>query len=195
MISEGKLGDILSCTVTTRWWRDNDYFLDDWHGDPKRVGGMLFNQSPHILDLMLKVCGKVDKINGYAIKGRDNIEIDNVLIANVLFKNGIVGLIDVNTLSKDKNYENSIYVLGTKGCIKVGGPALNEIEYGYTDSNMAYPSINNEDIYGNGHNKLIKNISKLILDGIYDSHLVNAKEAKEVTGCICEIYKKIKYLN
>ena len=42
-LETGTLGKIVLCSVDVRWWRDDGYFKD-WHGDPKRVGGILFNR-------------------------------------------------------------------------------------------------------------------------------------------------------
>ena len=194
-INMRKLGTILSCTVTTRWWRDINYFLDDWHGDLKKVGGMLFNQNPHVVDLMVKICGKAKTINGYAVRTRKNIQIDDIVVANIHFMDGAVGLIEANTLSKDQNYENSIFVLGTKGCMKVGGPSLSKVEYMHFEDNDNNLLEIQDDIYGNGHNEVVKSLSKLVLKGTKDYRLVGVEEATEVTRLISEIYKSIKFVN
>ncbi len=65
-IEEGKIGKPVLAEVTMLGWRDKDYYdSDSWRGKwETEGGGVLVNQSPHQLDIMLWYMGEIDEVYG-----------------------------------------------------------------------------------------------------------------------------------
>jgi predicted dehydrogenase len=62
-----------------------------WRVDPATAGGGLFHDlSPHQLDLMYYFFGEIEKVTGLATNQGGIYGADDMVIANVLFKNGVV---------------------------------------------------------------------------------------------------------
>jgi predicted dehydrogenase len=62
-----------------------------WRVDPSIAGGGLFHDlAPHQLDLMYYFFGDVEKATGIATKQGTSYAADDMLVGNILFKNGIV---------------------------------------------------------------------------------------------------------
>lgn len=132
VITEGRLGDILSIQLNCFWNRNNQYYLDsDWKGKKELDGGTLFTQFSHFIDLILWLNGDIKRI--YAITGNLNheriIDFEDTGVIAFEFKNGALGTINYTVNSYAKNMEGSITVFGRKGTVKVGGQYLNTLEY------------------------------------------------------------------
>ncbi|MCL2130715.1 MAG: Gfo/Idh/MocA family oxidoreductase, partial [Treponema sp.] len=69
-IDEGKLGKPILAQVTILGWRDKAYYESDpWRGKwETEGGGILINQAPHQIDLMLWYMGPFAEVHGF----RDN---------------------------------------------------------------------------------------------------------------------------
>ena len=62
-----------------------------WRIDPATAGGGLFHDlSPHQLDLMYYFFGEVEKVTGLATNQGGIYRADDMVVANVLFKSGVV---------------------------------------------------------------------------------------------------------
>lgn len=62
-----------------------------WRIDPAIAGGGLFNDlSPHQLDLMYYFFGEIEKVTGLATNQGGFYAADDMVVANVLFKSGVV---------------------------------------------------------------------------------------------------------
>src|SRR5450432_3432617 len=66
-IGSGKLGKPVLGVATIFGWRDEAYYKSDpWRGSWQHEGGgVLVNQSPHQLDLLLWYMGEVEEVFGY----------------------------------------------------------------------------------------------------------------------------------
>ncbi len=161
-VKKGMLGKIQLCSVIVRKNRDKDYF-SDWHGIKKKVGGMLLNQGTHALDLMLEICGTPIKATGFIKNSRKFSEIEDMYIGQAKFSNGAIGNIEILTCGRDKNPENSILVIGSKGSIKVGGGIFDRIEYAHFDTERPRAFSKGKD--DNGHPKFLSAVNGYILRG------------------------------
>ena len=65
-IEDGKIGKPVLGMVTMLGWRDEAYYQSDaWRGTwDGEGGGVLVNQAPHQLDLLLWYMGDVDEVYG-----------------------------------------------------------------------------------------------------------------------------------
>lgn len=102
-IDDGKIGKPVLATITMLGWRDKAYYdADAWRGTWKdEGGGVLVNQSPHQLDLMLWYMGDIDEVYGlWRNLNHPYIEVDDTALAIVKFKSGAIGNILVSNSQK-----------------------------------------------------------------------------------------------
>jgi predicted dehydrogenase len=98
-IDDGRIGKPVLGTVVMFGWRDEAYYRSDpWRGSWKHEGGgVLVNQSPHQLDLLLWYLGEVDEVFGYwGNLNHPYIEVEDTAVAVVRFKSGALGNIVVS---------------------------------------------------------------------------------------------------
>ena len=189
-LETGKLGKIVLCSVDVRWWRDDGYFKD-WHGDLRRVGGMLFNQGAHALDLALKICGPVKKITKLTKSLRKHTRVDDIFLALLQFRTGTVGRIEVTTYTKFQDCEASLFVVGEKGSIKLGGPSFNELKFLSLEDGVTKNQIVSDSSAetNDSHFKLVKALNTYLLSGKKDKHLVSAEDGIRVTEFTEKLYR------
>lgn len=116
-IDEGKIGKPVLATINMLGWRDKAYYdSDEWRGTWKMEGGgVLVNQSPHQLDLMLWFMGDIDEV--YGIRENLNhpyIEVEDTALAIVRFKSGALGNIVVSNSQKPGIY-GKVHIHGENG--------------------------------------------------------------------------------
>lgn len=116
-IDSGKLGKPVLATVTMLGWRDKSYYdSDEWRGSWKKEGGgVLVNQSPHQLDIMLWFMGEIDEVYGiWKNMNHPYIEVEDTALAIVKFKSGAIGNILVSNSQKPGIY-GKVHVHGENG--------------------------------------------------------------------------------
>lgn len=168
LVKKGSLGKIISFSIRINWWRDLNYFAD-WHGCEKISGGALFMQAIHAIDLLREATDlDVDSAFGYSYRSRDKLPADDIVSAIVRLKNGVVGQIEVNLATFKKNIEESLFIMGTAGSIKLGGVGLSEDNHTQTVATGLLPQkyfdANKQDYFGEGHTQLIQALSNKLLN-------------------------------
>lgn len=116
-IEAGKIGKPVLATVTMLGWRDKAYYDSDaWRGTWKMEGGgVLVNQSPHQLDILLWYMGEVDEVFGiWRNLNHPYIEVDDTALAIIRFRSGAVGNIIVSNSQKPGLY-GKVHVHGENG--------------------------------------------------------------------------------
>ncbi len=116
-IDKGKIGKPVIGMVTMLGWRDKAYYVADaWRGTWKMEGGgVLVNQAPHQLDLLLWFMGDVDELYGiWRNLNHPYIEVDDTAVAIVKFKSGAIGNIVVSNSQKPGIY-GKVHVHGENG--------------------------------------------------------------------------------
>ncbi|WP_347839043.1 Gfo/Idh/MocA family oxidoreductase [uncultured Draconibacterium sp.] len=116
-IVAGKIGKPVFGTVNMLGWRDKTYYdSDPWRGTWRMEGGgVLVNQAPHQLDILLWYMGEIDEV--YAIWKNLNhpyIEVEDTALALVKFKSGAMGNIVVSNSQKPGIY-GKVQVHGENG--------------------------------------------------------------------------------
>ena len=116
-IEQGKIGKPVLATVTMLGWRDKAYYASDaWRGKWKTEGGgVLVNQAPHQLDILLWYMGEVDEVYGIARNlNHPYIEVEDTALAIVKFRSGALGNIIVSNSQKPGIY-GKVHVHGENG--------------------------------------------------------------------------------
>jgi len=165
ILSKKKFGRIITISARLRWCRYNDYYNDDWHGTWKLDGGVLSNQSIHLLDILLWYFGPVKKVFTVSKTIINKLEAEDTIISTIEFNNGIIGTFEATTGCRPKDYEVSLSIIGEKGIVEIDGLCLNSIrKWKFNNSPSAEKNIKkkySENIkmaYGNGHIHLLKDI-------------------------------------
>jgi UDP-N-acetyl-2-amino-2-deoxyglucuronate dehydrogenase len=116
-IEAGKIGKPVFGTINMLGWRDKNYYdADAWRGTWKMEGGgVLVNQAPHQLDLLLWYMGEIDEVYGlWKNLNHPYIEVEDTAVAIVKFKNGGIGNIIVSNSQKPGIY-GKVHVHGENG--------------------------------------------------------------------------------
>src|SRR5690554_1317874 len=116
-IEAGKIGRPVFGTINMLGWRDKNYYdADAWRGTWKMEGGgVLVNQAPHQLDLLLWYMGEIDEVYGLCKNlNHPYIEVEDTAVAIVKFKNGGIGNIIVSNSQKPGIY-GKVHVHGENG--------------------------------------------------------------------------------
>ncbi|HEY1793176.1 MAG TPA: Gfo/Idh/MocA family oxidoreductase [Opitutaceae bacterium] len=98
-LDEGRLGKPALGTAVMFGWRDEAYYRSDaWRGKwAQEGGGVLVNQAPHQLDLLLWYMGEAEEVCGHwANLNHPYIEVEDTAVASVRFRNGGLGSIVVS---------------------------------------------------------------------------------------------------
>jgi UDP-N-acetyl-2-amino-2-deoxyglucuronate dehydrogenase len=116
-IDAGKLGTPVLGTINMLGWRDKDYYdADEWRGTwDMEGGGVLVNQAPHQLDILLWFMGEIDELTGmWNNLNHPYIEVEDTALALIRFKNGAIGNIIVSNAQKPGIY-GKVHVHGMNG--------------------------------------------------------------------------------
>ncbi|MBC8166787.1 MAG: Gfo/Idh/MocA family oxidoreductase [Bryobacteraceae bacterium] len=116
-IDAGNIGKPVLGTVLMLSWRDEAYYQSDpWRGKwASEGGGVLVNQSPHQLDLLLWMMGPVDEIFGYwSNLNHPSVEVEDTAVATLRFRNGGLGSI-VTSVSQKPGIYTKVHVHGSTG--------------------------------------------------------------------------------
>ena len=116
-IDEGKIGTPVLGTINMLGWRDKAYYdSDPWRGTwDMEGGGVLVNQAPHQLDILLWYMGEIDEVYGlWRNLNHPYIEVEDTALAIVKFKNGGIGNIIVSNSQKPGIY-GKVQIHGSNG--------------------------------------------------------------------------------
>ena len=156
------------------------------------------NQCIHNIDLLRWMFGnEVDEVYGATRQQfHDYLEAEDVGMAVVKFKNGAVATIEGTTNVYPKNLEETLYIFGEKGTIKIGGTSTNNIDvWDFADESDADQENKGlkeatSNVYGNGHTSLFADV----IDAINNDRqpYVDAVAGRNALEMILAIYKSQK---
>lgn len=195
-LESGRFGKISHGSIHVRWNRNKDYYDQaKWRGTWAQDGGALMNQCIHGIDLLRWMMGNdVDEIYGVTKQQfHDYLECEDIGMAVVKFKNGAVGTIEGTTNVFPKNLEETLYLFGEKGTVKLGGKSTNAIDvWDFADETSADADNKGlfeqtSNVYGNGHTSLFADV----IDAIEKDRepYVNAVAGRNALEMILAIYK------
>ena len=123
-VESGRFGKLSHGTIHVRWNRGPQYYEQaSWRGTWEQDGGALMNQCIHGIDLLRWMMGdEIEEIYGVTRQRFHHyLEAEDVGLAVVKFKNGAIGTIEGTTNVYPKNLEETLYIFGEKGTVKIGG--------------------------------------------------------------------------
>ena len=176
-LQAGRFGQMAMVSVNVFWQRPQSYYdQDSWRGTRALDGGALMNQASHYIDLLDWLVGPVESLSAsIATLGRQ-IESEDTAAIQLRWKNGALGTMAVTMLTYPKNLEGSITLLGETGTVKIGGPAVNQIEHWSfaddrpDDALVLQASYETTSVYGFGHPP-------------YYANMLDALQGKDTAQC------------
>jgi predicted dehydrogenase len=99
-IDGGRFGKLTMGDAYVKWFRTQEYYDGGaWRGTwALDGGGALMNQAVHSVDLLLWFMGPAVEVSAYtATLAHERIEVEDVMVATVRFKNGALGVIEAST--------------------------------------------------------------------------------------------------
>ncbi len=195
-LESGRFGKISHGSIHVRWNRNKDYYTQaPWRGTWAQDGGALMNQCIHGIDLLRWMMGdEVEEVYGQTRQQfHDYLECEDVGMAVVKFKNGAIGTIEGTTNVYPKNLEETLYLFGENGTVKIGGKSTNNIDvWDFSDETEADEKNKGleeatSNVYGNGHTSLFADV----IDAINKDRkpYVDAYAGRRALEMVLAIYK------
>lgn len=169
----GRFGKLTHATAVIRWYRNQAYFeQDSWHGTWDQDGGVLMNQSIHNIDLLLWMMGDAEQVFAKVATRQHRIEVEDLGVGLVSFKNGTFGLIEASSSVHPKNLEETLNIFGETGTVILGGTSINKIEAwrfadGLDQEDDVIRNVGESppNIYGFGHRTLYRRFTEAVETG------------------------------
>jgi UDP-N-acetyl-2-amino-2-deoxyglucuronate dehydrogenase len=157
-IDQGRFGRIFMCTVNVFWTRPQSYYDDaPWRGRWDMDGGAFLNQASHYVDMLDWLVGPVDNVHAYTATLARDIEAEDTGVMSLRLRKGGLASINVTMLTHGKNFEGSVTILGERGTVRIGGVAVNQIQYWEfdearpEDADVQAANYGTASVYGPGH--------------------------------------------
>ena len=125
LVKNDKLGTLIHGEASIKWYRSMEYYNSgDWRGTYKLDGGGPFiNQGIHFIDLLLSVMGRVKWVYGKTRTSVLDIEVEDIGMAMLEFKNGASGVIQASTATFP-GLPARLDIHGTNGTVIIEGEKL-----------------------------------------------------------------------
>lgn len=195
-VEAGRFGKLSHGSIHVRWNRNKDYYTQaPWRGTWAQDGGALMNQCIHGIDLLRWMMGsEVVSVYGQTKQQFHHyLEAEDVGMAVVNFANGTVATIEGTTNVYPQNLEETLYVFGQWGTVKLGGKSTNNIDVwdfaDETDEDRSNKGLEEvaSNVYGNGHTSLFADVVEAIEKD--RQPYVDAKAGRDALEMVLAIYK------
>lgn len=198
-LEEGRFGRLSHGSIHVRWNRNKAYYDQaPWRGTWAEDGGTLMNQCIHGIDLLRWTFGdEVEEVFGLTRQVQHPyLEAEDVGMAVVKFRNGAIATIEGTVNVYPKNLEETLYVFGETGTVKIGGTSTNNIDVwdfaDETETDMENKGLKEatSNVYGNGHTSLFRDV----IDAIKQDRkpYVDAVAGRNALELVLAIYKSMK---
>ncbi|SCX03000.1 Predicted dehydrogenase [Lachnospiraceae bacterium YSD2013] len=198
-LEAGRFGKLSHGSIHVRWNRNQDYYTQaPWRGTWAQDGGALMNQCIHGIDLLRWTFGdEIEEVYGQTRQQFHHyLEAEDIGMAVVKFKNGAIATIEGTTNVYPKNLEETLYIFGENGTVKIGGTSTNNIDVwdfaDETDADADNKGLKEatSNVYGNGHTSLFADV----MDAIENDRApyVDAHAGRNALELVLAIYKSQK---
>jgi len=198
-VEAGRFGKLSHGSINVRWNRNQAYYDQaPWRGKWASDGGALMNQCIHGIDLLRWMMGgEVDEVFGATRQQFHHyLEAEDIGMAVVKFTNGAIGTIEGTVNVYSKNLEETLYLFGETGTVKLGGTSCNNLDiwdFADTSAEDKYTQGLHEEtsnVYGNGHTSLFADV----IDAINKNRTpyVSAVDGRNALEMVLAIYKSQK---
>lgn len=115
IVEGGRLGDLYrTCCIDTYFRSQAYYDSAGWRGTWRgEGGGVLINQAPHFIDILVSLGGLPNKVVGFTNTRRHRIEVEDEATAFLTYKNGAAGIYHTSTTEHPTT--NYVELCGEKG--------------------------------------------------------------------------------
>ena len=198
-IEGDRFGKLSHASINVRWNRNKGYYDQaPWRGTWEEDGGCLMNQCIHGIDLLRWMMGDevVEVYGATRQQFHDYLEAEDVGVAVVKFKNGAIGTIEGTTNVYPQNLEETLYLFGENGTVKVGGKSTNTIDVwdfkDETSEDQKNKGLEEEtsNVYGNGHTSLFADVIEAIKED--RAPYVDGVAGRNALEMVLAIYKSQK---
>lgn len=198
-LEAGRFGRLSHGSIHVRWNRGRQYYDQaSWRGTWAQDGGTLMNQCIHGIDLLRWMMGDepVEIYGQTRQQFHDYLEAEDVGVAVVKFANGAVATIEGTSNVYPNNLEETLYVFGERGTVKIGGTSTNNIDVwdfaDETEADAANKGLEEEtsNVYGNGHTSLYADVIEAIKSD--RKPYVDAVSGRNAVEMVLAIYKSQK---
>lgn len=198
-VEEGRFGQLSHGSIHVRWNRNQNYYTQaPWRGTWAQDGGALMNQCIHGIDLLRWMMGdEIDEVYGVTRQQfHDYLEAEDIGMAVIKFKNGAVATIEGTTNVYPQNLEETLYLFGECGTVKLGGTSTNNIDVwnfaDETEDDKKNKGLEEEtsNVYGNGHTSLYADVIDAITTG--RQPYVDGHAGRNALELVLAIYKSQK---
>ena len=193
-LEAGRFGRISMILSNVLWTRPQDYYDQaKWRGTWEFDGGALCNQAAHYVDLMQWFGGAVESVQAFSATLARRIEAEDTIVANLRYRSGALGSLNVTTLTYPRNLEGSLTILGERGTVRIGGVALNRIqEWSFDtphpmDEEVKEADTNPKSVYGFGHLDFYHHCLDVLENG--EDELVSGREGRKTVEIIEAAYQ------
>lgn len=198
-LESGRFGKLSHGSIHVRWNRNKGYYEQaPWRGTWAQDGGALMNQCIHGIDLLRWMLGdEIEEVYGVTRQQFHNyLEAEDVGMAVIKFKNGAIATVEGTTNVYPQNLEETLYLFGENGTVKLGGKSTNNIDVwdfaDETEADQKNKGLEEEtsNVYGNGHTSLYADMVEAIEQN--RKPYVDAYAGKNALELVLAIYKSQK---
>ncbi len=168
-IERRRFGRIYMVTVNVFWCRPQEYYDSaPWRGTWEYDGGAFMNQASHYVDLLDWLVGPVESVHAFTATLERHIEVEDTGVANIRWRSGALGSVNVTMLTHKQNFEGSLTIIGERGTVRLGGVAVNDIEkWEFADKDpddelVEKASYETSSVYGYGHPLYYDNVIRVL---------------------------------
>lgn len=168
-IERRRFGRIYMVTVNVFWCRPQEYYDSaPWRGTWEYDGGAFMNQASHYVDLLDWLVGPVESVHAFAATLERHIEVEDTGVANIRWRSGALGSVNVTMLTHKQNFEGSLTIIGERGTVRLGGVAVNDIQkWEFADKDpddelVEKASYETSSVYGYGHPLYYDNVIRVL---------------------------------
>ena len=198
-LEDGRFGRLSHGSIHVRWNRNRSYYEQaSWRGTWAEDGGCLMNQCIHGIDLLRWMMGGelVEVYGQTRQRFHDYLEAEDVGVAVLTFANGAVATVEGTVNVYPKNLEETLYLFGEMGTVKIGGTSTNNIDvWNFADEkdgdaeNQGLKEATS-NVYGNGHTALFADMADAIANK--RAPYVDARAGRAALETVLAIYQSQK---